>query len=498
MRREVAERGRHQTPDACSIMEKGDGMQQNQSTGVTATPTAAPTAASPGGTTDTNTTGTTNVPSLLGVQPRLNSMGDDASGFLAMSVVDEDDKNYDTEGIESDHGDHTKTVPNSQDIYDSLTNNKARESEFYEPVLPPEVIRRVNALRNLQAEYHQLESSFFEEVHTLECRYLNKYQPLYEKRLSIVKGVYEPTDAEAKCAFDGNDEETDDEEKKTGDKTDEKKDEKTEGKSSGIPDFWLQVFKNSDVLSDLIRDVDEPILKHLIDVRIKMHDEAPQKGFTIEFEFTANDYFSNTILTKNYELRTGPDEKDPLSYEGPEIIKSKGCTINWKKDKNVTIKMVKKRQKHKNRGTVRVVTKEVQAESFFNFFNPPIVPDDPEVDIEEDAEQVLAADFEIGHMLRDSIVPKAVLYYTGEAGDDESGDFDEDEDEEDDDEDSDENEDEDEERHGGAHHHGGRGGQHGGKHPPTAPGGAGRSGKSKGAGGGNSAGNQQQPECKQQ
>ena len=36
--------------------------------------------------------------------------------------------------------------------------------------------------------------------------------------------------------------------------------------------------------------------------------------------------------------------------------------------------------------------------------------------------RMLAADFEIGHMLRDSIVPKAVLYYTGEAGDDDDDD----------------------------------------------------------------------------
>lgn len=47
--------------------------------------------------------------------------------------------------------------------------------------LPPEVVRRVNALRNLQVEHHQLEGKFFEEVHELECRYLSKYQPLYEK-----------------------------------------------------------------------------------------------------------------------------------------------------------------------------------------------------------------------------------------------------------------------------------------------------------------------------
>lgn len=47
--------------------------------------------------------------------------------------------------------------------------------------LPPEVVRRVNALRNLQVDHHKIEASFFEEVHALECRYLSKYQPLYEK-----------------------------------------------------------------------------------------------------------------------------------------------------------------------------------------------------------------------------------------------------------------------------------------------------------------------------
>ena len=49
------------------------------------------------------------------------------------------------------------------------------------------------------------------------------------------------------------------------------------------------------------------------------------------------------------------------------------------------------------------------------------VPEETEADAEaeeNDDMQTLATDFEIGHMLRDSIIPKAVLYYTGEAGDD--------------------------------------------------------------------------------
>ena len=34
---------------------------------------------------------------------------------------------------------------------------------------------------------------------------------------------------------------------------------------------------------------------------------------------------------------------------------------------------------------------------------------------DEDLEALLAADFEIGHFIRERIVPKAVLYFTGEA-----------------------------------------------------------------------------------
>ncbi|CAF1056338.1 unnamed protein product [Rotaria sordida] len=355
---------------------------------------------------------------------------------------------------------------------------------FYAGSLSAEVVRRVNALRNLQVEHHKIEANFFEEVHALECRYLSKYQQLYDKRLNIVKGTYEPTEAEVKCAFDG-----DENKEQTSKPANETK--KDEEKKVGIPEFWLHVLKNSDVISELIKEPDEQVLKHLIDIRIIMKNDSQNKVFTIEFEFTPNEYFTNTILTKTYELRTGLDEQEPLSYEGPEITKSKGCEIQWNIGKNVTIKTVKKKQKHKNRGTIRVVTKEVEADSFFNFFSPPDVPEDLDADFEDSDEmRMLAADFEIGHLFRDSIVPKAVLYFTGEVGEEDDEHYDEDEDEDDDDDDDDaDDDDDDQDEHKrnthGSHHH-----ASGGKH--------GSGGKTRGRkqpGAGNSG---QQPECKQQ
>lgn len=53
------------------------------------------------------------------------------------------------------------------------------------------------------------------------------------------------------------------------------------------------------------------------------------------------------------------------------LLLSLSCTINWTKGKNVTLKTIKKKQKHKGRGTVRTVTKTVPNDSFFNFFTPP-------------------------------------------------------------------------------------------------------------------------------
>jgi len=37
--------------------------------------------------------------------------------------------------------------------------------------------------------------------------------------------------------------------------------------------------------------------------------------------FSENPYFSNSVLTKEYKLREGPDPESPLDYDGPEIIR---------------------------------------------------------------------------------------------------------------------------------------------------------------------------------
>merc|ERR1719251_450979 len=298
--------------------------------------------------------------------------------------------------------------------------------------LPAPVKRRLKSLKKIQLESTKIEAKFYEEVHKLECKYHEMYKPLYEQRGRITKGEYEPNDDE--CQWPSDDEEEDKE--LAGDMKDKAKleDEKTKKEAEekdvkGVPEFWLTIFKNVDMLQEMVQESDEPVLHKLTDITVTFSEQP--MGFTLHFYFAPNDYFSNSVLTKEYEMKCEPSEDDPFSFEGPEIFKCKGCTINWKEPgKDLTVKTVKKKQKHKSKGNVRTITKQVKSDSFFNFFDPPPISDDPDAEVDPETQDLLTADFEIGPYIRDRIIPRAVLFFTGEALEEEDFDEEEDEDEE--------------------------------------------------------------------
>merc|ERR1711990_987208 len=284
--------------------------------------------------------------------------------------------------------------------------------------LPPGVKRRIKALKNLQKKHMETEIEFHKEFHLLELKFQNKMAEFAKQRKMVVLGEHEPTDPE--CLWEHDEDEED--QKVTIEQVDETKgaqpmdasgNEAMATDAKGIPDFWLTILKSSPPIDQTIEDHDEPILESLRDIRCKLADDADKMAFTLEFEFGQNDYFENEVLTKTYNLQNKIDEEDPLGYEGPEIISCKGCQIKWKKGMNVTEKIVKKRQKHKGSGTVRTVEKKILNDSFFNFFNPPAIQEDEELD--SDTEALLDSDFQIGSCFKDRLVTRAVLYFTGEA-----------------------------------------------------------------------------------
>ncbi|KAK3917424.1 Nucleosome assembly protein 1-like 4 [Frankliniella fusca] len=363
------------------------------------------------------------------------------------AVNDDVESMEDVEDENADSNDITRQVLRQADVLAAIQGQLRQEMLN---AMPPQVKRRIKALKKLQLEATNIESKFYEEVHALECKYHKLYSPLYTKRAHVICGLHEPTDEEIAGMSD---DEKDDElcaeikakvkiEDLMPPKDQKAKEEAENNKNkdvSGIPDFWLTIFKNVALLSEMVEEHDEPILKHLIDIQVILLEKDPM-GFVLEFHFSPNEYFTNSVLTKEYEMKCTPDESDPFSFEGPEIYKCKGCVIGWNKGKNVTVKTIKKTQKHKAHGSLRTVTRTVQNDSFFNFFNPPTISDDPEAELDDDTQTLLTSDFEIGHYIRERIVPRAVLYFTGEALEGEE-DYEEDDSEEEDEEEEEEDED---------------------------------------------------------
>jgi hypothetical protein len=66
-------------------------------------------------------------------------------------------------------------------------------------------------------------------------------------------------------------------------------------------------------------------------------------------------------------LSIGPNEFEvEVMYDGPSIIETKGCEINWKEGKNVTEKTIKKKPKKGGAGKT-VGLRSLKALIIFSF-----------------------------------------------------------------------------------------------------------------------------------
>jgi nucleosome assembly protein 1-like 1 len=304
-------------------------------------------------------------------------------------------------------------------LKDKLHNLAGEHSDVLE-TLSPTVRKRVEALREIQSEHDELEAKFYEERAALEAKYQKLYEPMYTKRYEIVNGIVE-------VAGDTSESTTDQQEDKS-------KDEK------GVPDFWLTAMKTNEVLAEQITERDEEALKYLKDIKWYRIDNP--KGFKLEFFFDPNPFFNNSVLTKTYHM---------IEDDEPILEKAIGTDIEWLPGKCLTVKVLKKKPKKGSKNT-KPITKTEVCESFFNFFSPPEVPEDDDID-EDTAEELqnqMEQDYDIGSTIRDKIIPHAVSWFTGEAlGDDlediEEDNEDDDEEEDDDDDEEDEEEEDDDE-----------------------------------------------------
>ncbi|KAJ5704646.1 hypothetical protein N7536_000335 [Penicillium majusculum] len=294
----------------------------------------------------------------------------------------------------------------------------------------PALVSMIQGKLGQLKEHSKLEAQFQEEVLELEKKYFGKFTPLYERRSTIINGGIEPTEAEVEA---GKEDEESDEEEETKEEP-----KKEEGEAAnGIPEFWLSAMKNQISLAEMITERDEEALKHLTDIRMEYLDRP---GFRLIFEFSENEFFTNKTISKSYFY------KDESGYGGDFIYDhADGSQIDWKEDKDLTLRLESKKQRNKNTKQTRVVKISVPTESFFNFFSPPQPPAEDDDSVASDIEERLELDYQLGEDIKEKLIPRAIDWFTGEAlqfeelGEDLDGDeFEDDDDEDEEDEDEDE------------------------------------------------------------
>lgn len=104
----------------------------------------------------------------------------------------------------------------------------------------------------------------------------------------------------------------------------------------GIPDFWLQAMRHHEAIGPAITDNDAEVLEFVEDIKTGKLTGEEEEGFWLEFHFRDNPFFDNTVLRKEYVMI---DEEEQLLDE------ARGTEIDWKKGKDVTTKLLKKKSK---------------------------------------------------------------------------------------------------------------------------------------------------------
>jgi len=346
-----------------------------------------------------------------------------------------------------------------------MGKKKTEETTAPAPVVAEESedTAAVKALKEIDEKYCKIETEFEQEVEILRKKYLTERQaPLLAERAQVLMDT-------ANAPADDH--------------------------QYGTPackGFWVQAMQNADSFSEALEEHDEPVLQYLQDIKKGfVDDKEPMKGLKLEFTFKENPYFTNTTLWTEYHLDYDLATYKP--WKPQACIEMKGSEIDWKPGKNITVSVTAKKtkgggaKKAKQKGKEKVeALPSLFRVLFRNLKVGDPIPEDlaeimlgaqieqiDEDDWEDAMKQILEQLHDLGHCTAEELVPYAVRFYTGEAGDKSDSDDDEESEEEDDDDDDDDSEDE----------------------TPPAKGGKKKGGKAAPAG---AAAGQKQEECKQQ
>eukprot|EP00904_Undaria_pinnatifida_P002937 jgi/Undpi1/12644/HiC_scaffold_6.g02312.m1 len=232
------------------------------------------------------------------------------------------------------------------------------EGEENEVQLPREVMRRLYQLKALHSQKELVYDRYKAERAALERKFASEYANIYARRAEVVAGRLKNIDV-----------------------LEVDKMEAGEGGESGVPHFWMQCMLHHEALHDVVCEPDLEALYYLSDVRCVDKDDL--LGFTLQFHFDDNPFFSNAVLTKRYDTANIMDQGEPL-LEGVD-----GTPIEWKSGRNLCEKVTRRKIKRggSRSGETRTVRKVEKTESFFKFFQNPVMYDEDEEEEEDEDEE---------------------------------------------------------------------------------------------------------------
>mmetsp|Transcript_27258 Transcript_27258/g.35753 ORF Transcript_27258/g.35753 Transcript_27258/m.35753 type:complete len:326 (-) Transcript_27258:341-1318(-) len=281
------------------------------------------------------------------------------------------------------------------------------DGEGVELSIPQPVFRRLMKMKELHEERVLLLEQYHRERAELEAKYRAMYQPLFGKRGDLIAGRVDVP---------------------PGEYADPAAPPEPESGSDivGVPQFWLRCMLNHDNLAELINSQDVNALEYLIDIQCE--DKIDLTGFTLNFHFAPNPFFKNSVLSKTYDMASIVDNAEPV------LENVTGTAIQWKPKMDLCFHEVMAKS-HSRPGESS--TRKVRRASFFHFFGTPRMQQEGDLNMTEDDLYTLTyeMDYEFALIFRNHMIPDAILWFTGEAVEDEDEDYDDDDDGEDDDDD---------------------------------------------------------------
>ena len=267
----------------------------------------------------------------------------DSASNVARNRDENEDDNDTEEGAEGDNDESGEDEESDESDEEDIMG-----------VLPDYVKQRVYVLKDLNSQRDAIVKEYLTERAELEEKYSKRFTPLYEQRAKIVSCNQDSVNDK-----DGQNEEVDSD--KISSPASVPKDD--EQNLQGVPGFWLEGMHNIETISELITERDSEVMLHIENITC---DEFPDRtGFILKFHFKENLYFTNKIITKEYDV------PNLLLDDEPMLKNVKGCEIDWKPGMCLTERKVKKKQRSKSgkkAGQIRTITVKEKNDSFFHFF----------------------------------------------------------------------------------------------------------------------------------